>query len=140
MGAWGTGNFENDDAGDWVWELEKSKGKTLLHETLSRVASEDYPEAPDCCEALAAADVMLAGLTGDDSSLPDEARQWLAKKTGLFFKKARRFDTTDAMFASSAVEQVLANSELAELWDEADEGESWRTAQKHLLQRLQSHV
>ena len=139
MGAWGTGNFENDDAGDWIWELEKSKDKTLIRETLSRVANDDYPESPACSEALAAAEVVLAGLSGNDSGLPDEARQWLAKKVGWIIKRSRRFDAMDARLASSAVEQVLAKSELAELWEETEDGDPWRTAQKQLAQRLQSH-
>ena len=35
MGAWGTGSFENDDAMDWVYELEES-GVSFLKETLGK--------------------------------------------------------------------------------------------------------
>ena len=31
MGAWGTGAFENDEAGDWVWELEDDDDKRWNH-------------------------------------------------------------------------------------------------------------
>ncbi len=140
MGAWGIGNFENDDAGDWVYELEKSQGKSLLHETLSKVCTEEYPEAPDCSEALAAAEVVLAGLTAEVTSLPDEAKVWLGKKSGWLIKKVQRFDAKDAELALSAVRKVLANSELAELWDESDESESWRAAQAAMVRKLESHA
>lgn len=139
MGAWGVGNFENDDAGDWVWELEKSKDKRLLHKTLARVTEVDEPDAPECSEALAAAEIVLAGLTKDHSQVPEEARNWLTAKTGLLFRKSKEFGASDAQLACAAVEQVLANSELVELWKESDEYHSWRSAQENLLNRLQSH-
>lgn len=30
MGAWGHGPFDNDDAGDWVWELEESEDFSVV--------------------------------------------------------------------------------------------------------------
>ncbi len=140
MGAWGIGNFDNDDAADWIYDLEKSKSKTLLHKTLATVTDSEYPEAPECCEALAAAEVILAGLTGDGSNLPEEARKWLAAKTGLIVRKSKGFDSADAQQACTAVKQIVVNSELADLFGETEDGEAWQRAQEQLAKRLESHA
>lgn len=66
MGAWGADNFGNDDAGDWIYELEVSKGLSAVLPPLELVVSNDsYLESPDCCIALAASEVVAAGLTGE---------------------------------------------------------------------------
>jgi Domain of unknown function (DUF4259) len=81
MGAWGHKNFENDDACDWVYDLEKSKDKQVIHEALNIVLNNhDYLESPDCCNALAAADVVLAGVSGEYTRVTDEVRNWLNRK------------------------------------------------------------
>lgn len=38
MGAWGEKNFENDDALDWVYELEATTDLTVVSKTLEVVA------------------------------------------------------------------------------------------------------
>ena len=140
MGAWGTGNFENDNAGDWIWELEKSRDKQLLHETLLRVTEVEHPHAPECNEALAAADIVLAGLSGDHSQLPGGARKWITARTGLFVRRSKQFGSLDAQMAGAAVRQILDNSELSELWKETDDNLPWRQMQEKLLESLQSHA
>ena len=63
MGAWGIGHFDNDDAGDWVWELEDSKSLAPVASAIATVeASPDYLESPDACVALAAAETIAASL------------------------------------------------------------------------------
>lgn len=53
MASWGIGNFENDDAMDWLYDLEKSKGLHVLLFPIDIINSGvEYHEAPDCCEAL----------------------------------------------------------------------------------------
>src|SRR5918996_298232 len=67
MGAWGAGIFDNDDAADWVYELEQAGDDSVLAETLAAVANagaDAYVEAPDAAAALAAAAVVAAALTG----------------------------------------------------------------------------
>jgi len=39
MGAWGAGNFENDTALDWIWDLKKSRKLRLIESTISAVIS-----------------------------------------------------------------------------------------------------
>ena len=47
MGAWGVGTFENDDASDWVYQLEEAGDLDLVEVTLQAAADpEAYLEAP----------------------------------------------------------------------------------------------
>ena len=45
MGAWGAGSFENDDAMDWVYELEE-EGLEAVTAALKAVAAAK-PQAPE---------------------------------------------------------------------------------------------
>ena len=37
MGAWDFGPFDNDDAGDWLYDLEKSSDTSVIAEALRKV-------------------------------------------------------------------------------------------------------
>ena len=61
MGAWAEGSFDNDDASDWVWNLEDAEDVTILEDAFGAVTSADeYLESTDCTEAIAAAEVVAA--------------------------------------------------------------------------------
>jgi hypothetical protein len=60
MGAWGFGSFDNDDAADWIFELEESSGVTALVSAFKAIKPDRYLEAPECSVALAAAEVVAA--------------------------------------------------------------------------------
>ena len=79
MGAWGTGSFENDDAMDWVADLEGSDDLAIVVETLSRVADagDDYVETPEGAAAVAAAEVVAALLGASGPTVTDEVREWV---------------------------------------------------------------
>ncbi|PHR66814.1 MAG: hypothetical protein COA55_09010 [Alcanivorax sp.] len=139
VGAWSEDNFGNDDAGDWVFELEKSKGLDVLMNPINRVLSEEaYLESPDCAEALAAAEVIAASVSGDTSFIPKELGVWLEKKQGVLFGKRPQIDATHAMKALAAVKKILAGSELQELWEEGGENGTWRAVQNKLISRLEN--
>jgi hypothetical protein len=140
MGAWGIGNFENDDAGDWVYDLEKSKDKSILHKALNSVLENSgYIEAPECCEALAAAEVIYSGLSSDHSGISEEVIKWLVKKPGLF-KKPITFEASDAIKAIETINKILHSSELKELWEESDEFEKWNEIENSLIEKLSKHA
>ena len=64
MGAWSHEPFGNDDANDWAYGLEDVTDLSLIDETLDRVLeAEEYLEAPEASEAVAAIEV-LAKLLG----------------------------------------------------------------------------
>ncbi len=138
MGAWSEENFGNDDANDWVWQLENSKGlETLLSPINSVLSTSEYLESPLCCDALAAAETVAAGLTGDFSKIPEEAQKWLNTKQSLFGKKPQ-IQSEHARLARIAVTKILESSELKELWEETDDYSSWQTVQSALLNKLDS--
>jgi len=134
MGAWGTGAFENDEAGDWVWELEDDDDASLLVTALREIAdadASDYLDAADCSVAVAAAEVVASARGIRSPGLPSEATVWLDEHARLV--------TDDLVaLAAVAVARVVTASELRELWEEpaADGLESWHENMAALLARL----
>src|SRR4051794_2230831 len=81
MGAWGSGSFENDDACDWVADLEEN-GPSAVREPLTTVADADedeYLEAPDCSVAIAAAELIAASHDRAATDFPEQAHAWVAR-------------------------------------------------------------
>ncbi|MFC3150610.1 DUF4259 domain-containing protein [Litoribrevibacter euphylliae] len=118
MGAWGFKTFENDDSSDWLYELEESSDLTVIESAISE-ANEDYIEAPEGCNILAAAEIILALHGKAKESLPDNAEQWVSKNKSL--------DTSGLRDkAIQAIDKLLSDSsELKELWQETDDFEFW---------------
>jgi len=134
VGAWGARAFENDDAMDWVYALEEAQDTTLVAEALEKVAEsvDDYLEAPECNEALAAAEVIAAIKGQPGQGLPDEVVLWIDERRA-------RIDPLLVELAVRAVERVRndPDSELRELWDESDHSREWYGAVDDLLARLE---
>ncbi|EIF8963215.1 DUF4259 domain-containing protein [Vibrio parahaemolyticus] len=139
MGAWSEDNFGNDSASDWIWELEKSKGvNTLLSPIQSVLNENEYLEVDICSEALAASEVIAAAITNDHTLLPDEARNWLNRKQGWLIGRKPQVTAGHAKQALRAVQKVLSNSELQELWEEDGVNEKWRAIQNNLIAKLEN--
>jgi len=135
MGAWGVGVFDNDAAGDWVWDLiAAADGIAFLDETLTGVFSEaedeDYVESG--CEALAAAEVVAAlkGKPLEGLDIQVELVAWLKGKPA----------PSDELVQQSirAVELTMGEkSEQRELWEETGEDyETWKQLCTDLIARL----
>lgn len=136
MGSWGIGNFENDDAMDWLHDLKKSKGLHVLVFPIDIINSGvEYHEAPDCCEALAASEIIAASITGDITVIPEEARIWLKKRRGIRRKKPE-ITIDHVLLAKEAIERIVYDSELKDMMDEAGELENWIRMQSYLFARL----
>ena len=132
MGAWGMGTFENDDAMDWIADFCASPADEELRATLRSAAdAEGYLEAPDCSNALAAAEVVAA-LKGAptlnaivvEDYLPVIARSGIPVTSEL---------TTLAL---RAIDRVASDSELKELWDEVEDAPAWRAEVAALRERV----
>ena len=113
MGAWGSDTFENDDACDWVAELEESADASVVEETLSAAAGDEYLESPEASRALAACEVVARwkGNWGKRDSYTEKLDAWVL---------AHPRPPTEALtaLALGAIDRVLGSqSELAELWD-----------------------
>ena len=128
MGAWGAGNFENDDALDWLAVLQ-AEGLPAAGAAIQDVLTlaDDYLEAPTCCAALAAAEVIAALRGRPASRLLDELVEWLGRVSGDPGEEL----TTNAR---NAVDAIRRSSELRELWEDDEE---WKQEVDGLYARLQ---
>lgn len=138
MGGWGTGSFENDDAQDFLGKL-KSLGIDDLRTILARAADEaGYFEAPESGAAVAAAEVVAALVVAAKAGVlhpvaPREIAAWTTRnQTGA---------PPDLIeLAGRAVERVRTNSELKDLWLEADGLNEWSTSLRDLERRLREGI
>ena len=132
MGTWAADSFSNDGALDWLQDFVEAPTMEMLRDTLEYVTeldADDYLEAPDCEEAIAAAEIVAA-LTGKPSTkLPDDLKTWLATGHGL----------TGAPLvaaARAAMTRIVNASELQELWAGSDSNPQWLAEMSDLIRRL----
>jgi hypothetical protein len=133
MPGWGTGSFENEDAQSFLARLN-SMGIDDLRQMLARAADHDYLETPESSAAVAAAEVVaaLVAATSGETSSPATPRQivdWIKKNDAAIPP-----DLVD--LAHRAVEKVRTNSELKDLWLEAEGLNEWSAALRDLKERL----
>jgi Domain of unknown function (DUF4259) len=124
MGAWGSGPFENDDAADWRYQLVDGGGPEVVADALRAVHGTNPPQGPADSSAVGAAAVVAAGLGIADVELPDDVSEWLSGIEPAAWPPL-------AQEAVAALDRVLLESELRDLWDEVGDG-SW-TAETRAL-------
>ncbi len=130
MGAWGTGSFENDDARDWVAGLG-----TMAPEDLTKIfarAADDpqYLEGPAAYVTVAAGEVVAALKGAPGAGVPAAVVEWVGRHPG-----ALTAGLTD--LAGRAVDRVRRNSELKDLWMQADGLNEWIAAIGELQGRIE---
>ncbi|HEY0036360.1 MAG TPA: DUF4259 domain-containing protein [Longimicrobium sp.] len=128
MGAWGAGSFDNDDAVDWLADLEHARDLTPIDAAFAAVTGEGETGEADASVALAAAEVVAAIDGSPLADLPGEIVDWLASvgpppDPGLTER------------ARAAVQRVRSSSGLKGLWGEGDPAE-WYGHIDDLLRRL----
>ena len=128
MGAWGIAAFDNDDASDWVYDLEK-RGVAAIDAALADVEGSTDLEMPTDANAIAAGEVVAAALGRPVDGLREDIQQ-------LAIFVGPDITPEHASRAGAAAQRVLARSELAELWDASDEGAEWRRSVDDLVKRL----
>ncbi|MEV6978921.1 DUF4259 domain-containing protein [Kitasatospora sp. NPDC093806] len=121
MGTWDIGPFENDTAADFANALDETapdERESLVRSTLLRAAqSRDDLDADYGAEAVAAAARIAAQYPG---GAPVEPPYGPEQSLPVFSPDLRGL-------AVDALDRVLAeDSELAELWDETEDGPLWR--------------
>ena len=129
MGAWGHSAFENDDALDWVAELEVAADTSILMASFEAVlgTDKDYIEIPEASITISAAEVVAALLGQADPSLPLEVQTWVAGQENVDVKVFEQ--------ARSAVNRVLKDSELKDVWEDSG-SDDWKMGVEALLRRL----
>ena len=135
MGAWGVLAFDNDNANDWAYGLDEADDLSLVECAFTAVdEADEYLEAPDACNALAACEVLarLNGKPGYKNSYTAEVDQWVA---------AHRLTPSAALVAqaNAVIARILGDkSELRELWNDSDNSGQWLASVEELRQRLRS--
>jgi hypothetical protein len=129
MGAWGILPFENDNASDWIWNLEEAEDTSVLSDALEAVASQDEI-VEECEEAIAAAEVVAALLGRPLAELPDEVTDFV-KRQGKKKPSAELIKQ-----AVTVVRRIVEASDLKEAWEEAGSAEEWQQTMDDLLKRL----
>ena len=143
MGGWGTGSFENEDAQGFLDRLH-SLGIDDLRRILACAADQDdYLEAPESGIAVAAAEVVAALVVAakivatkeaPSPAAPREIMDWTSKNWTSKNQALVPSDLVD--LARRAVERVRTNSELKDLWLEAEGLNEWNAALRELTERL----
>jgi hypothetical protein len=128
-----TGNFSNDEATDWLYDLEETYGTQLLADAFDVITKGEFHEQSDCCIALAAAEIVAAAKGKPAPDLPDDARKWLGNQDTADVNKIKALNKK----AITAVKKIQAHSELRDQWEDSDEWHSWNMVVEGLLKRLQ---
>lgn len=130
MGAWNVNPFGNDAALDWLWELESNAdGASFIGETLDTVIDNDDSESRREEEAVAAAAIVAAASADPVGRLAKDAKSWVLSKG--FVPDIPLIDK-----AIRALDALMADSELRELWEESGSLKSWLKNTKGLVDTL----
>ena len=128
MGEWGTGSFENDEAADWLAELGSRVPDDLTQILVQAADNPVYLEAPALRIVVAAAEVIAALNGSPAQEVPPEIVKWTTNRQASIPELKA--------VALWALERVRKNSELKDLWLEADGLNDWIAA----IQDLQTRV
>ena len=129
MGAWGTGSFENDDAKDWAGGLDKIAPGDLTRILTQAADAPEYLQAPAAYIAVAAGEVVAALGGAPSEGVPAAIAEW-----ARIHPEALTPELTAV--AIRALERVRRNSEIKDLWMEADGLNDWIAAVRELQGRL----
>ena len=130
MGAWGTGSFENDDAVDWAAGIAAVTPADLTKILVRAADDPEYLEGPAAYVAVAAGEVVAALKGSPGAGAPAAVVEWAGRH-----QEALTAGLTD--LAGRAMDRVRRNSELKDLWMQADGLNEWIAAIGELQGRLQ---
>lgn len=128
MPGWGTGSFENEEAQNFLAKL-KSLGIDDLAPILVRAADHDYLDAPASTVVIVAAEIVATARGNPPQIVPSQIGDWIAKIEGSPSSQM-------SALARRAVERVRTNSELKDLWLEAEGLNEWSAVLRDLEERL----
>ena len=134
MNTWGTGSFENESATEFIKEVLED-GPVALEEAFEVTLDPDTTEleAEEGARALAAAEIVLAQLSGESETVTDpDLRAWLDDLGDGDLSELREL-------ALESLDRVLApGSELPELWQDSPDSAEWRASVNQLRTGLAS--
>ena len=130
MVGWGTGSFENDDAQNFLSRLNSVEVGDLK-QILAKAADQDYVDAPESGAVIAVAEVVATARGNPPQAVPSQIAEWVSKIEGAPSQEMSEL-------ARRAVYMVRTNSELKDLWLEAEGLNEWSAVLRDLEERLRS--
>ena len=129
MAGWGTGSFENEDAQNFLAALHL-KTPDDLKQILARAADEiEYQEASPSCVVIVTAEIVATAKGAPPETVPRQIAEWVGKIEGAPSAEMNEL-------AQRAVHKVRFNSELRDLWQEAEGLNEWSASLRELEERL----
>ena len=130
VGAWSHEPFGNDTACDWSYGLLETEDLSSIESALDAVLDndEDYLDADLASEAIAAIEVLakLQGKGTQIDSYTHEIDQWVKQHP-------QQPSLSLLSKAKKVVERIQSeDSELLELWEEAEESDAWKASLQQL--------
>jgi hypothetical protein len=129
VGTWGSGPFDNDDAGDWTYRLTPDADEAVIERALAKAEADGDPDVMTSQAAIAAAEVVAAGLGHPHPSLPEEVADWVGTHGQVPWRAL-------APRALRSIDRIAAGSELKDLWGESEEDGAWSAELEDLRGRL----
>lgn len=128
MGIWDKRNFGNDDALDFVENFQMGDVQELevAINNVAQLLPEDYLDATECALTLAACEIIASMKGNASEDMPEDLK-------GI--QPAEELDRL-SLLAIRAVDRIILNSELKDLWQESTEYSDWLAVQEDLKKRL----
>lgn len=129
MGAWGYGILENDTVLDWVEDLLETQDLGLITEAIEMVLDDSELESYTAEIALGAIEILVAlqDRPGNEE-YDEELEDWINRHKGQGKELL--------VLSQKAIEKILSESELRELWEASESFEEWVKVIKELERRL----
>ncbi|TDL45759.1 DUF4259 domain-containing protein [Microbacterium oleivorans] len=130
MGTWSEEPFGNDTAADWAWELDEADSWDVVSDVLRDYLGEDETDSGLDEVAVAAAAVVAhgAGLALSEEEDTESVEGFLGRVGAP--------PASAVTAARAALDKVGGESELAELWADADGLDDWRATLARLRDAL----
>jgi Domain of unknown function (DUF4259) len=137
VGTLGAEAFANDDALDWLLELDPADGVRPVLAALERAAGalDPHVDTHTAAVALAAAELLAALRGRPHPALPEAAADWVAAVT-LASPTGAAPGEEELALATRALDLVVTSSALAEIWSQRPDDAEWRAELDGLRLRL----
>lgn len=134
MSNWGFTNFENDTVADYINDLNIN-GYGLISIALQRVIDETEPTVTECEEALIAAELVAAALGKPSAEITELAADWVDENLPAGSPEREAVAALTDL-AADAIDRIVTDSELKELWQDHEAFSDWFNEQIELQNRL----
>lgn len=128
-------NFDGETASAFLDDMSIN-GFGLIRLAIERLNDEDErADLTECEEALVACEIVAAALGRPADDFPDDLSEWM----GIFIQEGSdsHYEVINlAEQAAMAIDRILTDSELRELWYESPVFEAWMEVQVKLQERI----